>query len=816
MSYQHFPFENHAATRPAEKADDFVDLERLLHMALRQAKVVLVAAAIMLLLGIIYLQTTPPTYTSTARVLIDEELSKIVDEVSPLTVNMETDAAMLSQLEVLKSARLAGAVVDRLNLDENENFMNPPASLLSQVVGYARQVKSWILPRREPPQAETATAEGGEPRRSPERDQAIQTLQGNLRAERVGRSYVIAIAYESHDPRLAAEIARAYSQAYVNDQLNAGFDATEQAAVWLQGRLAELRENSQNAALEVEKYRAEHGLAASQGELIAQRRVADLTTQLIEAQAETADARARYEQYAAIVADGSTDAIQQAIENVIIPSELPAGSEIATLRNRYMNIVRRQREIETNFGADHQQAIALGREATDLAQQIGAELRQLTQTYRGEYEVAQAREGALRQNITDASGNSAEAGQAQVRLRELEQQASALSALYGAFLDRYEKTIQQQTFPVAKVRIISEALEPRSASAPRSTIVLGLSLILGLMAGASLGALNEFNERFFRTGEDVTDRLGFKFLGYLPLIGSGGIKPPRKRKAGKAGNAGLAVGNKPAVAALDRRALMRLALDAPSSMFAETLRNVKIASDVVLQKNAGKVLGVVSALPGEGKSTVAANLAQLLAANGSKTLLIDGDLRNPALTRGLGIGTDKGLVEAVVDAQSWRSLLKFDRHTRLAILPGVIRGEFSHTGEALSSPGMRRLIEEARGTFEYIIVDLPPLGPVVDAKAFAPLSDGFLVVVEWGRTPRALVRSILASEQVVSGKVLGVILNKVRLKSLPRYGSFGGSEQFLSKYAEYYHETSDAYEAPPKPPVTKTADVPAAQRPAAQ
>jgi polysaccharide biosynthesis transport protein len=236
----------------------------------------------------------------------------------------------------------------------------------------------------------------------------------------------------------------------------------------------------------------------------------------------------------------------------------------------------------------------------------------------------------------------------------------------------------------------------------------------------------------------------------------------------------------------------------------------------VLQKNDGKVIGIVSALPGEGKSTVAANLAQLLASNGSKTLLVDGDLRNPALTRTLGIAADRGVVDAVVAPQSWRSMLKFDRQTRLAILPGLVRGQFSHTGEALSSPGMRHLIQEARNAFEYIIVDLPPLGPVVDAKAFASLADGFLVVVEWGRTPRALVRTMFASEQTIAGKVLGVVLNKVSLKSLPKYGSFGGSEQFLMRYAEYYQGAPEIVETPPKQPVTKTAADPVDQRPAAQ
>ncbi|TGW04529.1 chain-length determining protein, partial [Mesorhizobium sp. M2D.F.Ca.ET.145.01.1.1] len=115
----------------------------------------------------------------------------------------------------------------------------------------------------------------------------------------------------------------------------------------------------------------------------------------------------------------------------------------------------------------------------------------------------------------------------------------------------------------------------------------------------------------------------------------------------------------------------------------------------------------------------------------------------------------------------------------------------SHTSELLSSAGMRRFIENAKETFEYIVVDLPPLGPVVDAKAFAPLVDGFVLVTEWGRTPRAMVRSMLESEPYVANKIVGAVLNKVDLKKLAKYGSFGASEKFFDKYSSYYLDKSE-------------------------
>jgi len=315
--------------------------------------------------------------------------------------------------------------------------------------------------------------------------------------------------------------------------------------------------------------------------------------------------------------------------------------------------------------------------------------------------------------------------------------------------------------------------------------VLGLSLVLGMLMGAGLGGLNEFNERFFRTGEDVRDRVGLKFLGYLPMIGG------KLGKDEKPGETQVDAKTAKSLSAAEKRARMRVSIDSPASMFSETLRSSKVAFDVVMEGQGSRVIGIISALPGEGKSTVAANLAGLLAANGAKTLLIDGDLRNPGLSRSLGMEAEQGLMEAVVNGQTWQSVGKIDRQTKLAIIPAVLRGNFSHTSELLSSAGMRRFIENAKETFEYIIVDLPPLGPVVDAKAFAPLVDGFVLVTEWGRTPRAMVRSMLESEPYVANKIVGAVLNKVDLKKLAKYGSFGASEKFFDKYSTYYLDKSE-------------------------
>lgn len=751
----------------SEDADRFIDLERLAAIAIRQARVVAICGAIGLALGVLYLVFTPSEYTAATRILLDDSLTKFAEEKDAAPVRVQADSMVSTEVEILKSARLARTVVLAEKLHENEAFLNPPRSPIGWLKAQIKSVVGLFSFAPPPSAISVENAKIGK---------AVALLQNGITAERAGRSYVIDVTFKSNDRKLAGAITRAYAEAYLSDQLDANFDATQRATIWLQGRLDDLRDSSQAAALEVAKFRAENGLTSARGELISEQQLSDLNSQLILAQADTANALGRYSQFKSIIDSGP----ENAVRNATIPSDNGNSAVINDLKARYLSVTKREQEISTRFGEDHAQAVALRREQADLEGRIFQELKRITESYRNEYEVAKARETSLRDNVGQMAGESSETSESLVQLRELEQKSAALATLYQTFLARHEEAVQQRSLPIAEARVISEASNPVSASSPRKSMVLGLSLVLGLFGGAAVGALQEFRERFFRTGDDVRSALNINFLGHLPIVGA-------RLTAAKPNDAGTKQQTPDQTGSVTPR-ILRVAINAPASSFAETLRNAKIASDVVLQGKPCKVIGFVSVLPHEGKTTAAANFAGLLASQGARTLLIDGDLRNPGLSRGLSLAPDKGLVEAIVGEQPWRSTVMVDRSTRLAIIPAVVRGRLSHTSELLSGPGMRDLIEDARTAYDYVIVDLPPLGPVVDAKAFAPLADGFVMVAEWGATPRALVRATLQAEPQVAAKVLGIILNKTDMKKLPRYGSFGGSEQYLGRYSSYYVE----------------------------
>ncbi|MGX5720325.1 polysaccharide biosynthesis tyrosine autokinase [Shinella zoogloeoides] len=763
--------------REPDPSDSFIDLNRLLAILVRRARLIGLSVALAVALGVAYLLFATPIYTSQTQILLDEDLSRYAEESEPSPQSsQQIDMRISSAAEILKSGRLALRVVDDLKLSDNETILNPPQSPVAMVKGWAKALTS-----SGPDVSQAALANG-------RREKAAATLQQSLTVERAGRSAVLAVSFRSTDPQLAAAITKRYAEAFFEDQLSANFTATEQASTWLQERLTDIQARAQEAALEVERYRSENGLTTARGELMSEQQLADLNSQLILAQADAASASARYAQFKAIVEQGP----DKAVDNASIPTQQAGGSVLQELRERYNSVVKRAQDITQNFGADHPQAAALRAEKEDLAGQIYRELQQLTASYRNEYEVARSRETSLRENIDKVAGSNAVANRSSVRLRELEQKATALKALSESYLSRFEQASQKQSFPIAKARVISDAGVPTAPSSPKKTLVLGLSLVLGLMAGGALTFVQELRERAFRLENDVRTILGLKPLGYLPLVGGQKKRKPAMIGA-KAVKAEPAPGEAEEDIPLER--MTRIVLDAPRSAFAETLRNAKLTSETMLTGRESRVIGVTSALPGEGKSTVATNFAALLAISGKRTLLIDADVRRPGLSAMMKPAPQVGLIEAVSGEIPWTQAVKTDRRSQLTILPIALGKDAArrHDGnELISSPAMKQLLDEARQAFDYVIVDLAPVGPVVDAKAFEPLADGFLFVVEWGKTPSNLVRDLLAAEHRIEAKTLGVVLNKTDMAALARYSDAGAAEKYRDLYDQYYTDNMEA------------------------
>ncbi|MDB5585505.1 MAG: hypothetical protein JWP26_475 [Devosia sp.] len=739
----------------------FIDLDRIFSVLRRQMRVIGLCVAIMLALGLIYLMLAPRSYVSAGQILIDKNLEQVADGTTVSVSAVDLEAQVLNQIEVLRSSRIAMAVAEAEHLTTDRKFLSPPPSFTGRIRGAFSSLLSPFL-------GHGAVVDAAPPQASI--DDVAGMLRSNVQIDRMGRSAIIRVSYEAASPELAQRIARAYGNAVVQDQLNADLDATKAAGDWMQQRLTEIGASQREANLAIQKFRQDSGLSVDQDRTLSDKRVEALSEQLATAQAETGRMRALSNQVQAVIAAGPEAAANNV--GLLAQSEnTTTNPQIATVRTQYANLVSRIAEVTSAFGPDHPQLVALNAQKAALNGQIFAQLQGLNEQYLTQLQIAEQQEVGLRRDIDTEGTADNDANQAQIQLNELQQRSTALGLLYNTFLGRYEEAIQQQSFPIPAVRVITEALLPDSPSSPRTLIVLAAAFIAGLFMGLAFGTFNELRERAFRTGAQVSNELGVRFLGYLPQLELGKASRDPKQRANL-------------IHRFLRNQVVRRGSNTPTTPFLETLKSGKLALRSA-RKDGGGVVGVVSALPGEGKTTFAVAFAEMLVGSGSKVLLVDADLRQPGASRLISSEAEFGLMD-LAEGKSWRQIAQTDAETGLVSVPANTSGVVGRTNDFLSSPAMQTFLAEARREFDYVVIDLPPLGPVVDAMSVLPWTDGFILVTEWGKTPRRLVRAIIGREPELSGELLGVVLNKVDFKKLPRYSEAGGVERFVDVYQRYY------------------------------
>jgi len=727
----------------------------------RQYPVMALAFGAVMLLAFAYLLTAPAKYTGRAILVVDSTKSPAFQPQQQQIVNA-ADLTMDSsgvdtQLEILKSENVALAVIDKLHLERDPEFIGPGAGPL----GVLREILDRLFGDGE-----------GEDAAFRRQRKAYQHFASNLKIDRIGLTYAMEIRFRSTSPARAAEIANAVADAYVADALQAKYEVSKRAAGWLQDRLAKLRDEASAAQRAVIDYKAANNIVESDGKLLNDQQVTEYNSSLIQAKADVAAAKARLDRINSIL---TADDLDPSAADTGTVADTLKNDVITHLRQQYTDLANREAEWSRRYGANHIANVNLRYQMAAIRRSIVDELQRIAQTYKSDYDIAQAREASLEKGLDDIVRQTQTKNEAQVKLKTLESNAQSAQTLYDNFVQRYMESVQQQSFGVTEARLVTTATRPLRKSAPKTLLVLVIAAGGGLFAAFAAGVLRDVSDGTYRTAAQVEESLQAPCLALVPLYDA-----PRKPVKARGGG-------KPDEQAVVHRQIVRepgvasAVAEAPLSRYAEAIRSIEVGAHIHRAARSNRVVGITSTQANEGKSTIAYSLAQLVAQGGARTLLLDCDLRNPSLSRRVAPKARAGILEVLSGRSEFQETIWSDPAISLDFLPAVVKTRFSRSHEILASSELQVMFDAFRKHYDEVIVDLPPLSPVVDTRAIAHLLDTFVLVVEWGRTRRAAVERALVEAPAICENLSGVVLNKADYAVLKRYERYG-AEYYNSRY----------------------------------
>ncbi|MDI3307124.1 MAG: polysaccharide biosynthesis tyrosine autokinase [Acetobacteraceae bacterium] len=714
--------------------------------ALRRRRWVLILCATLFpIVAYIATKQLTPRYTASTTVMFEPTEYAARELQSILRDESTTDAVLASQVEVVRGLPVARRIVRRFNLTDRPEFawwledqerVNTPwyrlrDALAQRVAAISPDLASLIAP--EPP-AEAPPEETAE-------IQAAETVRDKLLVQVVRNSRVLQIQFTSEDRRLAADVANYAAELYIADQLEMKFQAVRRANDWLDGRVAQLRQEVQGLETRIAELRASSGLTRGVNAGLSTEQLSRINTDLIEARNQLATAEARL---AAARTGSGSDLTALGASNLV-----QQRSALDTARSEL-------ERLQAVLGSNHPDVRAARSKVNDLQRAVTTETTRVVQALDAEARAARARvrslEEALRQQQEKVNQNQT----AENQLAALEREAEASRSLLKAVLERSQQTVAQTAIEKPDARVLSPATVPNSPSFPKVTTFVAAALVLGVMFGLLVIWFLEQADSTIRTGDEVRSALGLPCLALVPMLKRG---------------------------LLGRHRVEDYVVRKPLSPFAESMRTLRAA--LWLGAEPPRVVVITAARPGEGKTTTAVALARSAAMNGERVLLIDCDVRQPSLGHIFRAEGAAGITDLLLGQAVLERIIRRDHLSSLDYIPAGAAE--IHSLGLFMSEAMAGLLDRVRRDYDLIVLDAPPALAMADARVVARLADATLLCIKWRDTPRSVVRNSLGLLEEAHARVVGAALTQVDAKVHGRSG-YADAEVYHPRYSGYFRE----------------------------
>ena len=709
-------------------------VKRLRRKAIQGLPIVAAGLVLGLAAAAILLQMLPPRYTSSVSILIDPKRPGAVGAETEFA-NMYVDTSKISGVElILLSSDVLDRVVDAQHLADDPAFGTAHPGL----AGTLRAALFGAPPQTAPDSPQSR------------HERAVDRLRRMIRTGRVGTTYVINLDVIAPVAAQAQSLARAVAEAYLAEQVDTKLDAVRRDSAWLSDRLTTQRAQLIASEGAVEALRRKFGVVDSSGNRdlsIERQSITQVNGELLDAQAKVAASAARYQQAKTVLHSGGS------LEGL---PDIDGSMVIQGLRAQQAASAQRVADMAARYSANYPDLIRARSERAAIDHQVALEVSRVSATMKNDYEISVAHRDALAAQLAGlvSTVNAASSAGGRVELSQAERVAEANRVAYEATLARMREVEQQQTRQDAEARIISNPDLPDAPSFPKPMLLLPAGAAGGMLLGCGLVVLLAMGRKQVEDAVAAERDLMLPVLSMTPFLPSGLLF---------AGARKLSI---PEYLTLN-----------PFSGYAESLRLLRLRLRMS-KPGGGHVVQVTSAIPGEGKSTIAASLAVSAAAAGTRTVLVDLDLHHPAAGKMLGHDSSQGVVDIVLGNAEAGMALQTHRDLPIwTINAGTIAA--LHPG-VLESRQMRELIQGLAEKFDLVVVDSPPVLAISDPLYISSLVDTTIMVVGWRATSQHDVNDALTALRSAQAPLAGIVLNKV---NPARAGGYGGNRYGYERVA---------------------------------
>lgn len=680
---------------------------------------------------------TQPVFESATRLEISGETPNFT-ELREMFLMMPTDEEFLqTQVRILQSDDLAMQTVRSLRLHERPEF------------------------------SVRAASSGDDAPFTPiEEVQLIGRFRGGLSVQLIRSSRLVEVKFESTDAKLAADVANALADNYIETNFRKKYESTLQAQQWMAGQLREQKEKMEKSHEALVTYERNNQIyALSEGQNVTITKLAQVNQELTTAESERIAKESLYH----LLKSGRFEEISAIAENPIIQD----------LEKRFIALQDNLVENRTNFGPNHPKVVQIDRQLNEVKSQLDRMRRQVASQIESEYQTALKREQLLRQAL---DAQKAEANVMNAKLVEynvLKREYETNQQLYEGLLQRLKEAGISSGLRSNNVHVIDRARQPLSPIRPRKSLNIMLSLVVGIVVGGVLALFNEYLDNSVKMPDEVEQLVNLPALGVIPAVASVSANPSYGRKL-------LSTPKSQAEAQKVALASELPTVASPHSVVSEAYRALRTSILLSTSKQPPQTILITSGQPREGKTTTALNLAITLAQRGDRVVLIDSDLRRPRVHRAFQISNKTGLSSYLA------GVITIDELPQpVPTIPNlfvITAGPMPpNPAEMLSSEPVVGLFAELRRQFDFILMDSPPAITVADSMILAAHADGVMIVVHGGVTTRESLKHVVKLMRGVSARILGVVLNNVDIRSAD-YQYY-----YTYYYGDYYRHMLEGY-----------------------